>query len=528
MEKNLKRRDYRRYEFDKREWAIQICLAVSVVFFFAWFFYRSIWAPMPLSPLGYFLICKIRREKGARLRMELTEQFKECILSVSASLQAGYAVENAFLESREDMRNLYGEDSLIYEELEGIRRGLVINIPLEEMLLDLGERSACNEILQFARMFSVAKRGGGNLPEMIRTSANLISQKIEAKNEVATLLSGRKMEQMLMRIMPFGIVLYVGSTYPGYFEPLYGSLEGVAVMSVCLVLYLLSLWIGEKILQGIWRQMEGETASQKERLVVLERRGVMGTTARAGEAFYGFLEEHLPLRTGKDETRRFLEILYPEEPRDELLKRYYGGKLALSAWIFGLGILLSFCLWVKQRLWASGENVGGSILALFSLASVAIFFFMDKDLKEQVQKRRERLRMGYPDLVHKLVLYLVAGMSIRSAFLQIGKGNEMVRYACWEMQAGQSELTAYEHFGKRAGVREYVKLSTLLCQNIKKGTQTLLTRLEEEAVMCEESRLQSGRRLGEEAGTKLLVPMVMQLAMIMLMIMIPAFSMMGM
>ena len=95
------------------------------------------------------------------------------------------------------------------------------------------------------------------------------------------------------------------------------------------------------------------------------------------------------------------------------------------------------------------------------------------------------------------------------------------------MQAGQSELIAYEHFGKRAGPREYVKLSTLLCQNLKKGSATLLARLEEEALLSAESRIQSGKKLGEEAETKLLIPMVLLLATVMLMIMVPAFSMMG-
>ena len=46
-------------------------------------------------------------------------------------------------------------------------------------------------------------------------------------------------------------------------------------------------------------------------------------------------------------------------------------------------------------------------------------------------------------------------------------------------------------------------------------------------MLSAESRIQSGKRLGEEAGTKLLIPMVMMLAIVMLIIMVPAFSMMG-
>ena len=525
MRENSGQQDYRQYEFDKREWIAAVALGGGVVLFLAWFFYRSIWAVPPLAPLGYFLIGEQKRKKGERRRLELTEQFKECILSVSASLQAGYAVENAFLESREDMKNLYGESSLIYRELEILRRGLVMGKPLEEMLLEFGERSACPEIEQFVQMFAVAKRRGGNLPQMIRTSAGLISQKLEARQEIAVLLSGRKMEQNIMRLMPFGIVFYVGSTYTDYFSPLYHSLTGALVMTFCLLLYAASVWVGERVFQGIWGRMNGE--GKEERLLPMEQKGIVKQLANIGEAVYSRLEAFAPDQSRREELRGYLEILCPEEPREGVLKKYYGGKLALSSLIFLAGSLFSGILRLKESTEGRGGNTSFTLWMLCAGAAVAVFFLMDKDLRDQVQKRREKLRMGYSDLVHKLALYLVAGMSIRSAFFQIGGENELVGYACREMKAGQAEQLAYEHFGKRAGVREYVKLSTLLCQNLKKGNNTLLARLEEEAVISAEGRIQSSKKLGEEAGTKLLIPMVMQLAMTMLMIMVPAFSMMG-
>lgn len=525
MRESSGQQDYRQYEFDKREWIAALALGGGGVLFLAWFFYRSIWAVLPLAPLGYFLIGEIKRKKGEKRRLELTEQFKECILSVSASLQAGYAVENAFLESREDMKNLYGDSSMIYLELEILRRGLVMGKPLEEMLMEFGERSACPEIEQFVQLFAVAKRRGGNLPQMIRTSAGLISQRLEARQEIDVLLSGRKMEQNIMRLMPFGIVFYVGSTYTDYFSPLYHSLSGISVMSVCLVLYIASVWVGERVFQGIWGRMNGE--GKEERLLPMELGGFMIRLAGIGESLYSRLESFVSDQSRREELRVYLEILCPEEPREKVLKKYYGGKMALSALIFLAGSLIAVILKLKEIAVGGEESTSFTLWILFTGAAVAIFFLMDKDLRDQIQKRREKLRMGYSDLVHKLALYLVAGMSVRSAFFQIGGENELVGYACREMKAGQAEQLAYEHFGKRAGTREYVKLSTLLCQNLKKGNSTLLARLEEEAVISAEGRLQSSKKLGEEAGTKLLIPMVMQLAMTMLMIMVPAFSMMG-
>ena len=93
-----------------------------------------------------------------------------------------------------------------------------------------------------------------------------------------------------------------------------------------------------------------------------------------------------------------------------------------------------------------------------------------------------------------------------------------------ELRAGVSEGAAYESFGKRAGLTDYIRLSAMLMQNLKRGNRTLLERLREEADKAGEESLQRSKKLGEEAGTKLLVPMVLLLAVVMVMVMIPAFS----
>lgn len=86
---------------------------------------------------------------------------------------------------------------------------------------------------------------------------------------------------------------------------------------------------------------------------------------------------------------------------------------------------------------------------------------------------------------------------------------------------GVSEGAAYEKFGKRTGVREYIRLSTFLTQNVKKGSTMLLQQLHEEAKEAEEMRMRNARKLCEEASTKLLLPMIMLLLVVMILIMFP-------
>lgn len=255
MKGNLRRRDYRK-AFPERKDILQPVMQTGlVVIFLAWFFYRSFWAVFLLIPPGvlYFRRCATKQCK--KNRQELTIQFKECILAVANSLRTGYALENAFVESREDIRMLYGEHSAMYQELELIRRGLILNITLEDLISDLAERSDIEEIRQFSVILNIAKRGGGNVTQMIRTTSEVISNKVETMQEMLTLLQGRRLEQNIMEIMPFGITFYIGWAYPGYFEALYHNGIGILVMTICLVVYVGAYVLGERILDRIEEEL---------------------------------------------------------------------------------------------------------------------------------------------------------------------------------------------------------------------------------------------------------------------------------
>lgn len=255
MKENLRRQDYHKVFQKRGDLMRAVAQTAAVVLFFAWFFYRSLWAIPVLLPLGIFYFRRCVERQSRKNRQELTLQFKECILSVANSLRTGYALENAFLESREDIRMLYGEQCSMYRELELIRRGMILNITLEELVADLAKRSGIEEIEQFSTILNIAKRGGGNVAQIIRTTAEVISNKVETMQEMLTMLQGRKLEQKVMEIMPFGIVFYIGSTYPGYFGVLYHNGMGIAVMTLCLVVYVGAYLLGEKILDRIEEEL---------------------------------------------------------------------------------------------------------------------------------------------------------------------------------------------------------------------------------------------------------------------------------
>lgn len=183
------------------------------------------------------------------------------------------------------------------------------------------------------------------------------------------------------------------------------------------------------------------------------------------------------------------------------------------------------------------DDVSGIIFILLCVAAALVYLVKDRELQERIEKRNKQLLLDYPQLISKVTLYLGAGMTIRNIFQKIAldyqkekeAGGE-VRYVyeemlltCHELESGISEAVAYEHFGKRCRLMQYMKFTNLLVQNLRKGSNTILDALRQEGKSAFEERKNTARRLGEEAGTKLLMPMMLMLGIVMILIIIPAY-----
>ncbi len=249
---NSERRDYGIHLWTLQEKILLAVQCAGIVVLLSWFFYRSVWACLPLSLLGIRYGKSRSAAKAQEDRRVLLLQFCDMTQSAAAGMKAGYSVENAFLESYADMSMMYGESSMICQELSVIRRGLVMNITLEELLSDLGQRSHVAQIKEFASVFSIARKSGGNMAEIIRSTADVIHRMVETREEILTQTAARRMERNIMNVMPFAVLAYVDASNKGYFDSLYHNLTGVVIMTVCLIVYLaayfLSGWILDKAL----------------------------------------------------------------------------------------------------------------------------------------------------------------------------------------------------------------------------------------------------------------------------------------
>ncbi len=177
------------------------------------------------------------------------------------------------------------------------------------------------------------------------------------------------------------------------------------------------------------------------------------------------------------------------------------------------------------------------LMMLVLVAAVLIYVSKDRELSKEVENRRQSMILEYPQFVSRLVLYLGAGMSVRGIFqlfareyqkeIENGKKESFlyseITRSCHELESGLPELSVYERMAIRCGAQQYTRLATLLTQNLKKGNGELLKLLYEESDKATTERMSIARKLGEEAGTKLLVPMIMMLLIVMVIVVVPAY-----
>ncbi|SCP96367.1 type II secretion system F family protein [Anaerobium acetethylicum] len=239
--------DYRNYRLTERELMVYTIQGIGTAAFVGYIFYHSLIAMVFLLPyVPFFLKRKKAELRDVRLR-ELNYEFREGIMALSAALGAGYSVENAFREALADLRLIYGDDRTITREFRYMAGQIEMNVTVEKLLLDLAERSGLEDIKSFAEVFATAKRSGGDLIMIIRSTASRISQKAEVQREIVTTMMEKQFEQKIMSYIPFFIIFYMKMSNPEFMEILYGNVTGAVVMTICLVIYICSVFIAGKI-----------------------------------------------------------------------------------------------------------------------------------------------------------------------------------------------------------------------------------------------------------------------------------------
>ena len=169
------------------------------------------------------------------------------------------------------------------------------------------------------------------------------------------------------------------------------------------------------------------------------------------------------------------------------------------------------------------------ILLLGAVAIGSIVYYLDIEVVDGINKREEKILSDLPNVLSKLTLLINAGLTTREAWNKVALSGDGILYSemqvtVSDMQNGSSEVEAYRAFAERCVVKEVRKFTSTLLQNMQKGNTEMVNFLREMADESWQQKKHMVKRKGEQASSKLMIPVGMMLIAILVMIIVPAFS----
>ena len=240
--------DYEEYYLNINDYSILFIKIVIFMNLISYCFYNNILLVIlffPFCIIFPFTQKEILKEKRNN---KLLLEFKDFLSIIKSFLDASYSIENAFLLSIKELKMLYGENGMMVKELLEINNKVKMNKPVQIAFKEFADKTNIADIKDFSEVFVLIKNSGGNINKIIKDTINIINEKIDIQIQIKTMTTEKKFEQNIMNFMPFIIIIYLKMTSNKFLMPLYNSFSGIIIMSILFIIYLLSIYLSNKIL----------------------------------------------------------------------------------------------------------------------------------------------------------------------------------------------------------------------------------------------------------------------------------------
>ncbi len=171
-----------------------------------------------------------------------------------------------------------------------------------------------------------------------------------------------------------------------------------------------------------------------------------------------------------------------------------------------------------------GAMSDNPMMLLIGICAVVLLVrYLEKDINDKLEERREELLLDLPQVLSKMALLINSGMVMREAWVKVSQTGERALYQELRIASGEMANGAFRNFADRCSVRSIRKVTSTLIQNMQKGNKELSYFLEEMSREMWEEKKNLVRQKGETAGTKLLLPIAMIFGGILMLILVPVF-----
>lgn len=226
---------------------------------------------------------------------------------------------------------------------------------------------------------------------------------------------------------------------------------------------------------------------------------------------------------GANQLRENVVVLYGERYADYYMRVFYAQKLSICALIFVFGCAISSLAEGTDKL---------ILLALVALVCGVLYFYFTKLPADNIKKRSERFMNEFPNAVSTIALLVNSGMILREAWREVSMSNDSelymeMRKVNEEMENGVSEIDALYNFSARCVTPDIKKFTSFIVQGLEKGSKDLADALRMQTDELWQIKKQNTIKRGELASSKLMIPLMIMFAGILVMVMGPIMTNLG-
>ena len=226
--------DLRIYELNKKEKTIlYLCtglagLALSMLL------YRNILFALLIIPFTPRIKVFAEEHLASRRKKRYMAEFKDFLFMASTAIGAGRSMKDAIGESISSLSNIHGHNAVLvkdltkaYDRMENGRENDV------SVLNEMADASGLEDVCDFVTIYAICKSSGASLIIALNRAAGVIMEKMSIENEIEELVKRKESEGMVILIMPALVLLFLNLFAPDYIAPMYETLTGRVIMSVC-------------------------------------------------------------------------------------------------------------------------------------------------------------------------------------------------------------------------------------------------------------------------------------------------------
>ena len=232
----------------------------------------------------------------------------------------------------------------------------------------------------------------------------------------------------------------------------------------------------------------------------------------------------IDLRSAKaNDLREKMKVLYGDKYAEYYLRIFYAQRISLSLLVFVICLIFA-CM-------ASGTD-GIVLLGLGFVVSGVVYYYFSTLAQSKLKKQSVIYISDFPDAISTLALLVNSGMVLREAWSQVAFSSDkplfiQMRRVSEDINNGMSEADALYAFSIRCATPEIKKFTSFIIQGLEKGNKDLAASLRNQSGELWEMKRQSVLQQGQLAASKLLIPIFVMFIGILIMVMGPIMTNLG-